>query len=82
MAHDPGSILFGLYAPPGGQATLIPGYVSIIYYAANNDKPMPLGWLVPNLINSAGAATLGTLMITVVADSGKPFGGVVALGHF
>jgi hypothetical protein len=46
-----------------GHGTLLPAYVSVIYYAANPNKRMPAGWVVPNVITSLMAGSLGGLMI-------------------
>jgi hypothetical protein len=78
-AHSPDAFVVTVVTP-FGHATLLPAYVSIIYYAAASEKKMHLGWTFPNLVSSAATASLGILELSLLARSSSHEASYVAAG--
>lgn len=68
--HEIMLILFGV-GTPLAQSTLMPGYVSTIYYAKHPEKKMPIPWAVMNSVSGVMAGSLGTVQFAVgLSESG------------
>lgn len=68
--HEIMLILLGV-GTPLAQSTLIPGYVSTIYYAKHPEKRMPMPWMVMNSVSGVMAGSVGIVQFAVgVAESG------------
>lgn len=57
-------------ATPFGHGTLLPAYVSVLYYAAASDKAMPVGWAVPNILSSLATVSLGVWALSTELNEG------------
>ena len=52
-----------------GHGTLVPAYASIIYYAVNSHKRMPVGWAIPNVVNALRAGSVGGLATVALVET-------------
>ncbi len=67
--HEIMLVLLGV-GTPLAQSTLMPGYISTIYYAKHPEKRLPRAWMVMNSVSGVMAGTLGTVQFAVgVAES-------------
>jgi hypothetical protein len=60
-ADDLGAVIAFVVGTPVGHLTQATGYGSIIYYAAESDKPMPIPWTVANFGTSVLGGSVGVL---------------------
>lgn len=67
-ANHEGLVLAGMGGLVLGHATLLPSYVAVAHYAANDHKRMPAGWFVMNLLSSAASGTLGIALVGAGID--------------
>src|SRR5687767_5047705 len=63
-ADHAGAAIAAVLLTPFGHGMQTPGYVSIIYYAANHEKPMPTEWLAANVVTSLIGGGAGILTMS------------------
>jgi hypothetical protein len=68
--HEVELIVF-VIGTPTVQATLLPGFISTIYYGVATEKRMPVGWTVMNVITGVMGGTFGIMQFGIaVSETG------------
>jgi hypothetical protein len=71
-AEFQGVVIAAVILTPLGHLTQTPAYSSIIYYAVENQKPMPMAWTVMNIGSSLLGGSAGLLTMSVAFGDRVP----------